>query len=207
MAIVTDNIITWADLATTCYNAMVGACCNIDNINNVPTRLKPDSAYLAVKSHSGIGISGSESKWTATWYGDGTNLISSVPASTVSSEWNTFLTAAGIDVRSNKVIQAKEVGLVIGLYQQFLAFHLKPIYSTRQVYNTAEAQSLFQSMRYVTGICTPKYTLTAIDPTSNPEVSDADIVNVINQAIYNPGKDWGMLDSINNPVITRSFLS
>ena len=213
MSILTDNVITWADLVTICYNAITDTCCNIGNINNVPVRLRydpdtPDTDYSAlnVKSISNIGVSGSQSKWTATWSAKGTNLISKVDAATVSSEWNTFLTAAGIDTRSNKVIQAKDMSLAIGLYQQFLAFHVKPVYSTRKVYNTAEAQSLFQSMKYVTGVCTPKYTLTGINPDTNPDVTNIDIENIVKQAIVNPDVDWGMLDSINDPVITKSYL-
>ena len=148
MSISTNSVITWADLATKCYNAIVNTCCNIDSYKGVPTRLQNGNGYLAVKSLT-VGISGSQSTQTFTWYGNGSNLVTIVTSSTVSSEWNNFLSAAGINARSNKVIQAKELGLVIGLYQQFLSYHLKPIYSRRQIYNTVEAQSTFSGTRYV----------------------------------------------------------
>lgn len=211
MSISTGQVITWADLATTCYNAIVSCCCNIGNVNNVPLRLRAGNGYLAVASKT-YGIADSNSTATSTWYGNGTNLISAVAASTIKNdqktgEWDVFLSDAKIDSRSNKKITAKELGLAIGLYQQFLAFHVKPIYSRRQVYNTVESQALFQSMKYVTGTCTPKYQLTAIEPTDEPTTTDADITEVLNQSIYWPSNNWGMLDSTNNPVLSRSYLS
>ena len=206
MAINTDSTITWADLTTKCYNAIINTCCNIDSFKSVPTRLQSGNGYLAVKSIT-VGISGSKSTKTFTWYGNGSNLVSIVSSSTVSSEWNTFLTNAGINTRSNKVIQAKDLGLAIGLYQQFLSYHLKPIYSRRQIYNTVEAQSTFVGTRYVTGTCTPKYKLTAIDPGNIPEVTNAQIQEMIKQNIFHDGVNYGIIDYENNPLPTKTTLS
>lgn len=208
MAINTNYIVTWTDLAKICYDAMISVCCNIDNVNNVPFRLREgNGGRITVHSINGIGIRGSKAKWNTAWYGEGANLISSVSALKVNSEWDAFLTAAGINSRSNKVLQAKEIGLLVGLYQQFLAFHLKPVYSIREVYKTVEPQELFRGTRYVPGECIPKYTLTGIDPNNVPTISDTDIVEVLRQAIYRPDVDWGMLDSISNPMVSKSFLS
>lgn len=206
MAISTNSIITWADLTTKCYNAIINTCCNIDSFKNVPTRLQNGNGYLAVRSIT-VGISGSKSTQTFTWYGNGSNLVTIVASSTVSSEWNNFLSAAGINAHSNKVIQAKELGLAIGLYQQFLSYHLKPIYSRRQIYNTVEAQSTFSGTRYVTGTCTPKYTLTGIDPSSIPEVTNDEIRSMIRQNLFHDGTNYGMIDYENNPSVTRTTLS
>ena len=109
MPISTNSVITWADLAAKCYNAIINTCCNIDSFKGVPTRLQDGNGYLAVKSRT-VGIAGSLSTRTFTWYGNGSNLVTIVASSTVISEWNTFLSAAGINVRSNKVIRAKELG-------------------------------------------------------------------------------------------------
>lgn len=206
MSINTNSIITWSDLATKCYNAIIDTCCNIDSFKNVPTRLQTGNAYLAVKNLT-VGISGSQSTRTFTWYANGENLVAIVPSSTVRSEWTTFLTAAGIDVHSNKIIQGKELGLVIGLYQQFLSYHLKPIYSRRQIYNTVEAQSIFSGTRYITGTCTPKYTLSGIDPANIPEVSNAEIQAMIRQNLFHDGINYGIIDYENDPLPTKTTLS
>lgn len=209
MSINVNERMTWADLATLCYNAMISVCCNIGAYaSNVPARLKDgNGGAVTVKSWGGIGIAGSGAKWTAYWYGNGSNLIKIVQASDVSREWSEFLSEAGIDIRSNKVIQAKDTGLAVGLYQQFLAYHLKPVYSIRQVYVTTESQNLFQGIKYVTGVCTPKYKLTPVEPGSAEPVTDADIENIVNQSIFRPGVDWGMLNSTGDPNISRSYLS
>lgn len=206
MSISAGNVITWSDFAATCYSAIVNACCNIDSFKNVPIRLQSGQGQFAVKTRT-TGIPGSKSTQTFTWYANPSNGIALVTSANVINEWNTFLTAAGIDVRSNKIIQAKELGLVIGLYQQFMSYHLKPVYSRRQVYNTVESQTVFQGIRYITGTCTPKYTLTAIDPSDVPEVFNTDITRIINESISHDGVSWGMLDAENNPVIARCYLS
>ena len=95
----------------------------------------------------------------------------------------------------------------MGLYQQFMSYHLKPVYSRRQVYNTVESQAVFQGMRYITGTCTPKYTLTAIDPSNIPDVTDADIISVVRQSFLHDGINYGMWDSEADPVIARCYLS
>lgn len=206
MSISAGYTITWSDFATTCYSAIVNACCNIDSFKNVPTRLQNGQGQFAVKTQT-TGIPDSQSTQTFTWYANPSNGIALVTSANVISEWNTFLTAAGIDVRSNKIIQAKELGLAIGLYQQFMSYHLKPVYSRRQVYNTVESQTVFQGIRYITGTCTPKYVLTAIDPSNIPEVTDADIISVVRQSFLHDGVNYGMWDSEANPVIARCYLS
>ena len=206
MSISVGNIITWSDFATTCYSAIINTCCNIDSFKNVPTRLQSGQGQLAVKTQT-TGVPGSQATQTFTWYANPSNGIAIVTSVNVANEWNTFLTAAGIDVRSNKIIQAKELGLSMGLYQQFMSYHLKPVYSRRQVYNTVESQAVFQGMRYITGTCTPKYTLTAIDPSNIPDVTDADIISVVRQSFLHDGINYGMWDSEADPVIARCYLS
>jgi len=206
MSISVGNIITWSDFATACYSAIINTCCNIDSFKNVPTRLQSGQGQLAVKTQT-TGVPGSQATQTFTWYANPSNGIGIVTSVNVANEWNTFLTAAGIDVRSNKIIQAKELGLSMGLYQQFMSYHLKPVYSRRQVYNTVESQAVFQGMRYITGTCTPKYTLTAIDPSNIPDVTDADIISVVRQSFLHDGVNYGMWDSEADPVIARCYLS
>lgn len=208
MAIASNNTVTWADLTAACIDALKNVCCNIDSFaGNVPMRLKSGQGQVEVKSIT-TTVSAGGTAQTHRWYANPSNLIYKVTSSTVNSEWSEFLSKAGIDARSNKVCQAKEVGLVIGLFQQFMAFHVKRIHSRRQIYNTLETNpGIFQGNKYITGTCTPKYTLTAIEKDNIPEVTDTDITNLINQAIYWPGNNWGMLDSTSNPVLHRCYLS
>lgn len=214
MAISSGNTITYTDLTNACLSAMKNVCCNIDTFaSNVPTKLKSGQGQVTVKTMT-TSVSAGGVAQTYYWYANGSNLISVVSSSVVNSEWSTFLSEAGINARSNKVCQAKEVGIIIGLFQQFLAHHVKRVYSRRQVYNTVESQSVFQGSRYLpdswVGKCTQKYDpnkVPAIEPSNIPDVTNNEITDMINQAIYWPSNNWGMLDNTNNPVVTKCTLS
>lgn len=208
MSIATGSVITWSDLTTLMLNSLKSVCCNIDSFaSNVPTRLRSGQGQVAVKSLTS-SVSGGASAKTNYWYANPSNLITTVTSATVDSEWTTFLSAAGINSRSTKIMQAKDLSLTVGLFQQFMSYHLKPVYSRRQIYNTLETNpGVFQGTKYITGTCTPKYTLTAIEPGNIPQVTDSDITNIINQSIYTPGSNWGMLDYTNNPNLHRCYLS
>lgn len=230
MAISSDSIITWADLTSVCYNAIINQCCNIDTYKSVPPKLQqdisigqinPDNLRIKVRDWTGIGIGGSGSTWTASWYANSENLVPLVSSSDVNTEWNTFLTAAGIDTRSTKVIQAQDLTLAIGLYMQFMAYHLKPIYSRRQIFNTIESQTLFTGTKYLTDTIlgtavTPKYTLTGIDPAAVPTVTDEDIQTIVKNNMgdgrfwgnsSNPDpKDYILFNSYDKPVFSQHYL-
>lgn len=199
MAFITNTLITWKDFADTCYNAMVGVCCNIDSYAaNVPTRLRAGQGQVQVYSIT-TNIPGSQSTQTNRWYANPNqnNLISVVSSNTVKNEWAQFLYDAGVrssnnfatpdTSHTNKVMDGKEIGLMVGLYMQFLAYHVKPVYSRRQIYNTIETNpGIFQGSQYLdnaklgSGV-TPKYTLSPIDPSTFPSITDADITNIVNQ--------------------------
>ena len=194
--IVAGQTITWPYLIDSCLEAIKAISCNIGSYKGVPTRLQSANAGEYTVKGITTGIPNSQSTQTFNYKTKGTNAISIVQESTVNSELSTFLSAAGINTRSNKVCQAKEVSLVIALFTQFMAYHLKPVYSTRQAYNTAETQSLFQGIKYVTGTVTPNYTLTAIEPDNIPVVTDTDIQNIVNNSF----KTNQLLSHYENPV-------
>lgn len=209
MAISANSIITWADFATRCYNAMVSACCNIDSFKSVPARIQSGSARVAVKTISNIGTAGSESKWSATWYANPGNQISVVGSSTVSSEWNAFLSTAGINTRSNQLVKGKELGLAVALYMQFLSFHVKPVYARRQIYNTLETNSgIFQGMQYkpnsVVGTLSPYYKLSG-SGAINPDTYDPVILAKNNYMLE--GTTWAMFTAYDNPIHPYSYLN
>jgi hypothetical protein len=207
MAISAGSTITWADFATRCYNTFTGQCCNIGSYySNVPNRLRSGSGTPAIYTISNIGIAESESKWSATWYANPGNLIQVVAVATVQSEWNAFLSAAGIDARSNELIKAKEFAMAVGLYMQFLAYHVKPIYSRRQIYNTVESQSNFAGVQYLSdsilgAAVTPYYNLR----TTNPDTYDP-LIMVKNQYMLE-GWTWGMFTAYDNPRHPYAYIS
>ena len=186
MSIATNSLITWADFSTQCLASIKGVCCNIGGYAaNVPARLKSGQTAIVVKTQVRTRPSGAtggniqNSDYTAT----PSNLISTVAESTVNAEWNTFLTAAGIDARSNKIIQAKDFTLAVALYMQFMSFHIKPIFTRLQIYNTLDGalSAPYEGCKYITGACTPTYTLTGINQGNIPEIENSDITNIINQ--------------------------
>lgn len=205
----TDEIITWRSLVEVCFDAIIEVCCNIDSYKGVPTRLQDGQGRFTVLTKA-INQTSSQSTRTATWTTTPTNLVSVVSSSTVSTEWVTFLTAAGIDVHSDKVVQAKEACLLIGLYMQFMAYHLKPVCSSRQVYNLAESQVPFSGTKYVSGTVAPAYTLPGINPSEYPVVTDADIENVVKKNVGDGEGVWSdytLFTSYNDPVFSTCPLA
>lgn len=207
MSIAQNSLITWEDLSNTVVNAIKGACCNVDAFaSNVPARLKNGTAtktttiwdfWTTVPNNVAGNASGQTSRHHIFYAINkpnserANNLIAVVTESTVKSEWSTFLNSAGINTtsRTGKIIQAKELGLAIGLFQQFLSYHVKPVHSRGQIFSQAktnpQTQSEFRGMKYITGTCTPKYQLTPIEPTSVPVVQPSDITNLVNQDVDN----------------------
>lgn len=206
----TNEFITWRSLIEICFGAITSACCNIDTYKNVPARLQAGQGQFTVYTRDGIGITESNAKWSTSWTTTPANLISIVTSSSVDSEWRAFITAAGIDAHSNKIVQAKEMGLFIGLYMQFMAYHLKPVCSSRKVYNTAESQIPFYGTKYVNGTVAPLYTLPGIDPNNIPIMADSDIIEVVKRNIGDgegTWKDYILFNSYNNPVFSTCPLS
>ena len=215
MSIATGQIITWTDITTSLLSSLKSVCCNIDAYAaGVPIRMQSGQGQVNVKYVTTTVNAGGGAQ-TFTYKANPVNLISIVTASTVNSEWSTFLSAAGINARSSKIVQAKDFGLAMGLVQQFMSHHLKPVCTRRQIYNTLETNpGIFYGTKYITGSLTPKYTLTAIEPGNIPVVYDSDITNIVNNSIYNTTLDstpiwlnWGMLNANGNPVPYRSYLS
>lgn len=180
MAINVNDQITWVDFITACFLNIKDICCNIDTYKDVPENLRAGATQTAVKTLTTSVNAGGTAK-TYTWYANPSNLIDLVSSDIVNSEWITFLTDAGIDTRSNKIIQANDLTLAVGLFMQFMSYHVKLIYSRRQVYDTVTAQTVFQSSKYVTGTVAPKYTLAGINANSIPTITDANITNIVNQ--------------------------
>lgn len=211
MSITTNSVITWTDLTTTVLNAIKGACCNIDSFAvNVPTRLRSGQGQVAVKSITCSSGPAVASK-THTWYANPSNLISVVASSTVDSEWTAFLKAAGIDARSNKTINVEDLGFAVGLFQQFMSYHLKPVYTRRQIYNTLETNpGVFQGTKYITGTATPKKVLTPVTPGEMPTLTNEDIsgrYGIIREGIYHDNSNYGLFDREANPAAYRCYLS
>lgn len=217
MAISTNSTITWSDLTATVLSSLKNTCCNIDSFaTNVPTRMRSGQGQVAVKSHTTVltntaGDQGGKTMVTHKWYANPSNLISVVSTSTVESEWTAFLTAAGINSKSNKTLNAEELCLAVGLFQQFMSYHLKRVQTRRQVYNTLETNpGVFSGTKYVTGACTPKTTLSGVTPGNIPAITNDDIVGrygILREALYHDNSNYGVFDLENNPVLYRCYLS
>ena len=111
--------------------------------------------------------------------------------------------------------KAKEFSLIICLYMGFLSYHLKPIYSRRQIYNTIEAQSLFQGMQYISGTIKPIYKLRETSdpsiPLINPDTYDSTQM-IKNNFVWRVDESGTlvnryMLDSWGNPRFAHYTLS
>lgn len=224
-----QNLMTWAAFTQAGYEALVNACCNIGTYKEgVPAKLKSDYTGGNVCGYTGIGIAHSKSTFSVNWAASPSNLIPLVASGTVSTEWNTFLIDAEIDIRSNKIIQAQEVGLVTGLYMQFMAYHLKPISSVRQIYNPDQAETSqfkyvqhttevsYQGTKYLTDTdlngnkVIPAYKLTGINPGNIPDVDDEDIQEIVDKNLGNGGSikaDYILFNSYDNPRFPRFVLS
>lgn len=221
MSIASNSIITYNDFTTALLSAIKSVCCNIDAFaSNIPARLRSGTAqYTNIKSITtsvtNVGATNgptSSAIQTFTWRArNDTNLISIVTTSTINNEWNAFISAAGIaeNSRSNKVIQAKDLGLMMGLVQQFMSYHLKPVNSKRKIFNTISGNTEveFKGTKYITGTCSPKYTLTPIDPSNIPEVTNNEITTTISQNIINDGINWGIISKGENPSVHRCYVS
>jgi hypothetical protein len=209
MTISRGNLITWSDLTDRLLVTLKSVCCNIDSYkSDVPSRLRVGTpASTAVRYITTTNVTGSGSVQTFTFYannGGSNNLIPIADTNVIRTEWENFLSAAHIDTRSNKVINFKDFGLVTGLISQFMAFHLKPINSKRQIFNTIETQSEYNGTKYlddtaIGATCIPKYDSSPVDPTDIPVVTDDDIQNIVNQNIYRPGVDLGILNRGGDP--------
>lgn len=223
MSIATGQIVTWSELTASVLSALKAVCCNIGQISsNVPARMRSGSGAVVVKSFTtGQGGSlgaGHPNIWSSQqlkFYASPSNLISAVADSTITNssgtgEWDTFLAAANVNSRSNKIIQAKDFGLAIGLFQQFMSYHLKPVYARLEVYATLETTSTFKGTKYLDnaalgGACSPKYTLS--DPGANLNVTNADIQTITRQNIINENINWGVFSSYENPKPFKAVLT
>lgn len=203
MAVSTNNLLTWSDFSSICLDSIKSVCCNIDQFAaDVPSRLRSGAGTTWVKSVT-TSASGGNAGWggapyTYNWSIQPGNLITLVSSSTVNSEWTTFLNAAGITNRTNKLITAYDFTCAVGLYMQFMSFHIKPIYSRRQGYNTIEQQAVYQGCKYVSGALTPKYTL----PEPHSASENSEIETIVNQNI-NP---YELFRRYDNPSTTTHTL-
>ena len=211
MSIATGQTITWTDITTSLLSSLKSVCCNIDSYaSNVPTRMRSNTTTVVKSITTSVNAGGRAQ--THSYRAFVTNNITTVTTAKVNSEWSTFLSAANINTRSNKIIQAKDFGLAMGLVQQFMSYHLKPVCTRRQIYNTLETNpGIFYGTKYVEGTCTPKYTLTPIEPSNIPDVNNSDIENVIKNSIVNYNSsgtylNGGMLSATDNPIPYRSYL-
>lgn len=191
MSISSNSIITYNDFIAKALSEMKAVCCNIDSFkSDVPNTIRSTYTSTVTRSvtaggaNGTAGNAGGATAITHSWTITGYNKVSTVPTATVESEWTTFLAAAGINTRTNpdlgrKIIQAHDLGLIMGLLEQFMSYHLKPIYSRREAYNEG---TVYQGTKYVTGTVTPKYTgLNGIDPSSIPDVTNNNITDMINK--------------------------
>lgn len=206
MSLAAGQIITWTDLSTTCLNSIKNVCCNIDSYKNVPGVLQQNAGQVNVHITT-TGVPGSKATQNFYYYANPQNTIPLVTFATVNSEWTTFLSAAGINTRSNTVVQTCDFGKVMGLYMQFMGHHLKHVHCRLQIYN----KGIFTGTKYLddatVGHLTPKYTLTPIEPGNIPETTDNDITNIVLNTLQNPGLNWGIMDTSGNPIVNRNYLS
>lgn len=228
MSLLKNNLISWAsktnvtvdDFIDTCLNAMIGVCCNVGAYSSdVPAKLRSGQGRVEVKRYS---VGGDKDWREAVWYADTANLISIVSRDTVVDEWKAYMVNAGImkyDAdnnfvanRTDKILSQKDLQLAIGLFMRFMSYHVKPVYSARQVYNTAETQVVFKGNKYVTGTITVP-DAEKIYGNSVPEqqlILDSDLVDnnapgkILNYG-FNPDQLMKKYTS-NNPV-SRCYLS
>lgn len=208
MSIATNSIITWSEFSTTCLTAIKAKCCNIGNFaSDVPARIKSGQGQVTVQTQTRSRPSGQSGGTiqTSYYYANPSNLVSTVTEATVNSEWNTFLSAAGINARSDKVIQARDLSLAISLYMQFMSYHLKPIYTRLQIYNTVDGarSAPYEGTKYVSGTCTPDYTLSGVNPGSIPDITNANIQDMVAKA-FQVNRLFTRYD---NAATYRSYLS
>lgn len=184
MSISANQVMTWSDFATTCFNSMKSVCCNIDSYSSSVPSLIRSTSSTTVRSINCTRADGSVAQ-TVSWTASMSNPVTTVSSSTVQSEWNTYLSNAGINTRSNKVIQLVDMCRAFALYKNFMAYHLKPIYSRRTVYNTSSygTQAVFQGVQYKTGSLTPAFTLTPIEQSSIPEMTNTNFTTALNNNI------------------------
>ena len=206
MSIAQNSLITWSDLSAKCLSSIKSICCNIGSYaSNVPSRLRSGQGAVTVASVTAGKVGGGSNIGAPfTYYWDASprsGLIGIVTAATVDSEWNSFLNAAGIkiDSRTNKLVSARDLAYTIGLFMEFMSYHVKPVYSRRQIYNTIESQSVYQGCKYISGSFTPAYTLTPIEPSGNAEIDDSAVTTIIDRNL----NAWWMMQKCNNPVPYR----
>lgn len=195
MSISSNSIITYDDFIAKALSEMKAVCCNIDSFkSDVPEKIRSTYTSTVTRSVTAPGNNGTAgdangaTAITHTWTITGYNKVSVVPLSDISNsngtgEWDVFLAAAGINTRTDpnlgrKIIQAHDLGLIMGLLEQFLSYHLKPIYSRREAYGEG---TVYQGTKYVKGTVTPKYTINGIDPSDIPEVTNSNITDMINK--------------------------
>lgn len=157
MALQSNSVLTWGDLASNFLNALIAACCNIDGYSSdVPAKLRSGQGRVQIHSMS----VGDHDDWqTIAWFADTANLITTVSRTNdVETEWNAFLGAAGITSRLNDIVAARDLELAMADFMQFLSFHVKPVSSIRQIYQEVETPYLYKANQYVTGTTpTPVY--------------------------------------------------
>ena len=211
MSLTAGQVITYSDMSATCLQNIKNVCCNIDSYKNVPAILQNGAGQTHVHTTT-TGIPDSQSTQNFYYYANPVNKIPIVSTSTVNSEWTTFLSSAGINSRSNKVVQANDCVKIVGLYMQFMAHHLKHVHCRLQ----ATGSGTFTGTKYLpdswVGACSKKYSATAIDPSNIPVVSDTDIARAVNNCFCNWDENYnwknaGILNTTGNPVPNRNYLS
>lgn len=212
MSIISNSIITWGDLSANIVNSIKSICCNVDSFaSNVPARLRSGQGQVAVHTETHGRANPQRIVYeTFTYYANPSNLISIVASSTITAEWNNFLASAGISIsHTNKVIQAKEMGDLVGLFMRFMAYHVKPIYSNRKIYDGIDgAQSTFRGCKYITGAVTADYTVVPISPSNIPVPNNDTIYNDNGTGIIDRNFTVNRLFThYDNPRAFRSYLS
>ena len=208
---------TWGDLSANIVNSIKSICCNVDSFaSNIPARLRSGQGQAAVHTETRGRANPQRIVYeTFTYYANPSNLISIVASSTITAEWNNFLASAGISTsHTNKVIQAKELGDLVGLVMRFMAYHVKPIYSDGKIYEdptnqtNPNLQSTFQGCKYITGAVTADYTVVPISPSNIPVPNNDTIHNNNGTGIIDRNFTVNRLFThYDNPQAFRSYLS
>lgn len=213
MSIASGNTITWTEFTSAVLSAIQNNCSNRNNLDNITARLRNGYAAQQVKSLSSTIPSGHSgaSAHTNYWYAAApTRPVVAVSDSTIETEWTTFVSAAGAAARSTKIMSAYEITRALGLFQQFMAYHLKQIHSRGQIYGGSTVQyTRYLDNATLGGACTPKYTITAVEQGNIPVISNTDINGsggVVRQSIFHDGVNYGLIDKENNPYICRTYL-
>lgn len=219
MSIAMNQIITWSDFTDLVINSIKSVCSNIDNVNNVPSYLRSGTGNVNVRNIS-TSVGGGGQAQTFRYYAvpvAGT-LIKTVTSSTITSEWTSFLNSAGINARSNKIISAYDFTMATALCQQFMSYHLKPVYYRGCIYGANQG---WTGTKYLTdtdlgAACSPKssnwsapWNSSGIPATNVPDINNGNIngrYGIIRESIFHDYVNYGIITNENNPVVYRCYL-